>query len=64
MRLWLKERREAAGMTQDQVAKKADICRSYYTMIENGKYNIPPKTAMKIAMALEFDWTLFYKKAG
>lgn len=61
MRTWLKNIRKAKGLTQADVAKEAGICRSYYTVIENGKYTVPPKTAMRIAEALGFDWTEFYK---
>ena len=61
MRAWLRDIRKVKGLTQADVAKGAGICRSYYTVIENGKYIVPPKTAMKIAEVLGFDWTEFYK---
>ena len=64
MRQWLIDQRKKLGLTQLQVAKKAGIARPYYTRIEGGKHKPPVDTAMKIAHALEFDWTLFYKNAS
>jgi transcriptional regulator with XRE-family HTH domain len=60
MRSWLIDKRKAQNFTQEDVAEKSGISRSYYTRIENGEYRVPQKTACKIATALNFDWTLFY----
>lgn len=61
MRQWLIERRKEMGLTQMQVAERAGIARPYYTRIERGQHKPPVTTAMKIAEALEFNWTEFYK---
>ena len=61
-RKWLSTIRESKSMTQEAVAEKSGISRAYYTRIENGDYNIPVDTAKKIADALNFDWTMFYKE--
>lgn len=60
-REWLIATRKAKGFTQAQIAEKAGICRTYYTRIEGGQFDIPAKTAQRIAAALGFDWTEFYK---
>lgn len=56
----LKQLREDKNMRQYDLAQKAGISRSYYTMIENGKKRPSPKVAKRIAKILEFDWTIFY----
>lgn len=40
----LKQLREDKNMRQYDLAQKAGISRSYYTMIENGKKNLVPKS--------------------
>lgn len=37
MRTWLKEKRQAAGLTMAQMAEKLWITESYYSNIEAGK---------------------------
>ena len=64
MRNWLVQIRKTLGMTQDDVAKKAGIARSYYTRIENGKYHVPVDTAKKISQALNIGWTDFYSEGA
>jgi len=61
MREWLLEFRKKERLTQEEVAKKAGIARSYYTKIEGGLYEVPVKTAAKIAVVLNFDWSFFYE---
>ncbi|MCD7948195.1 MAG: helix-turn-helix domain-containing protein [Oscillospiraceae bacterium] len=64
MRYWLREERLQHGMTQEEVAERAGISRSYYVQIENesrGK-SISPKTAMKLGKALHFNWCVFYEE--
>lgn len=62
MRKWLIEKREKQNLTQEKVAKKSGIQRSYYSMIENGKRSPSPYVAMKIATVLCFDWTIFFNQ--
>lgn len=60
-RKWLKEIRKKQCFTQLQAANKSNITRSYYTMIEQGKRTPKPQTAMDIAKALGFNWTIFFE---
>lgn len=62
-RTWLINIRETAKMTQETVAVRSGISRTYYTRIESGDYNVPVETAKRIAATLGFDWTKFYDKA-
>ncbi|MDQ7092213.1 helix-turn-helix transcriptional regulator [Desulfosporosinus sp. PR] len=58
-RLWLIKCR--GNLTQQQVANKAGISRSYYAELESGNKNPGVKTAKKLSSVLMFDWTLFFK---
>lgn len=51
-RVVLKSLRESSGLSQHQLAKKANITRSYYGLIENGKRNPSLLNAQKIAQSL------------
>lgn len=51
-RVVLKSLRESNGLSQYQLAKKANITRSYYGLIENGKRNPSLLNAQKIAQSL------------
>ena len=62
MRDWLKRIRVSKKMTQLDVATKANIERSYYTMIEKGDRQPSVTVAKGIAKALNFDWTIFFAK--
>lgn len=55
----LLQRRKLLGYSQQDVAKKVGIDRSYYTKIENG---LTPsvKVAKAIGYHLGFDWTIFF----
>lgn len=61
MREWLKKKRIEAGFTQEKVANKAGIARTTYAMIEQGKREPSVAVAAKIAKALKFNWTIFFK---
>ncbi|PTQ56097.1 MAG: hypothetical protein BSOLF_0839 [Candidatus Carbobacillus altaicus] len=61
---WLIDLRKQKGMTQDEVAKKIQINRSFYTQIENGVRNPSVDTAKKIADVLSFNWTLFFEASS
>ncbi|MBE6598731.1 MAG: helix-turn-helix transcriptional regulator [Ruminococcaceae bacterium] len=61
MREWLKEIRKKLGLSQHEAAKAAGISQSYYAAVEIGTRNVPVSTAKKIAAALGFAWTEFYK---
>lgn len=64
MRQWLVDIRNTKELTQDQAATLSGISRSFYSEIENGTKDPSVKTAKKIARALGFDWTIFFKDAG
>lgn len=61
MRTWLKEYREAAEMTQEQIALKVEISRPYFTEIEKALKNPSVSVAKKIAKELGFEWTIFFE---
>lgn len=61
---WLINFRKKKGMTQEEVAKKTQINRSFYTQIENGIRNPSVDTAKKIADTLSFEWTLFFEASS
>lgn len=44
------------GMTQQEVADKANIARTYYTQIENGKVMPSIFVLQSIGEALKTDW--------
>jgi transcriptional regulator with XRE-family HTH domain len=58
---WLKNKRINKGLTQNQVAEKCKISRSYYTHIENGTKTPTVSVAKQIGSTLSFNWTLFFK---
>jgi len=49
-------RRENAGMTQAELAEKARIPFTNISAIENGKRSVGPRTAKKLAAALDIDY--------
>lgn len=63
--LRIKELRQAKGLSQEALAFKAGIDRTYMTGVENGKRNIAVKNIERIIKALEtsvpefFNSTLF-----
>jgi transcriptional regulator with XRE-family HTH domain len=59
---WLKNKRINKGLTQNQVAEKCKISRSYYTHIENGTKTPTVTVAKQIGGTLNFNWTLFFKE--
>ena len=55
MNNWLVKMRTSKKMTQDEV-------RTTYSSIEQGRRRPSVENAMRIASALEFDWTIFFEK--
>lgn len=51
----LRARREALGLTQDDVAWSACMDQSYYSRIERGRVDPSIRTVVKVAAALEID---------
>ena len=58
----LKAYRQKAGMTQKEVAEKANISRSHYASLESDKYNPSLETLSNIANVLNIDTTLLLDK--
>jgi len=59
--LRIKELRKAKGLSQEQLALKAEIDRTYMTSVENGKRNISIQNIEKIIKALETTFEEFFK---
>lgn len=64
MRQWLVDYRLSKGFTQNEIAQRSGISRSYYADIERNVRNLKPDTAQAIGYALGFDWTLFFEQGG
>jgi putative transcriptional regulator len=64
MRTWLKELRLQRGLTQNSVAERCEIERSYYTMIESGIRTPSVTVAKSIGDAIGFEWTIFFENQG
>lgn len=61
MRDWLKKLRLEKKLTQQNVADRSEIERSYYTMIEKGNRTPSVQVAKAIALVIGFDWTIFFE---
>ncbi|MEH7114539.1 helix-turn-helix transcriptional regulator [Neobacillus niacini] len=59
-REWLIRDRQLLGLTQNEVAKKVGISRSYYNQIETGERNPSGHVALRIATFFEFDMSKFF----
>ena len=57
----IREFRKAKGLSQEQLALKADIDRTYMTSVENGKRNISIQNIEKIIKALETSFEEFFQ---
>ena len=49
----IKERREHLGMSQKELAERAEISQSFLCDIENGRCNPSIETAIKISQVLD-----------
>ncbi|PEL12697.1 helix-turn-helix transcriptional regulator [Bacillus sp. AFS017336] len=61
MREWLVRARQQKKLTHEQVANEVGISRQYYSMIENGERSPSVNVSKKIALVLNFDWTIFFE---
>jgi len=61
----IKRRRETLGWTQDELAKKANISKSFLSDLENGKRNVGADKLLDIARALSLslDYLMTGKEA-
>jgi len=57
----LRKIREAAGMTQEQLAEKVGVIRQTISNIECGIALPSVPTAQAIGKVLEFDWADFFE---
>jgi DNA-binding XRE family transcriptional regulator len=60
--LELRKIREAAGMTQEQLAEKVGVIRQTISNIECGVALPSIPTAKAIAEVLKFNWTDFFEE--
>ena len=58
----IKERREQLGISQKELAEKADISQSFLCDIEQGRSKPSIDTALKIAKALDVDDIKFFEE--
>lgn len=49
----IRQRRIEVGLTQEQLADKADLHRNYVSGVERGSYNIGVSNLVAIAVALQ-----------
>lgn len=61
MNKWLVELRNQKKMTQDEVARQANMPRTTYSSIEQGRRRPSVENAMRIASVLGFEWTYFFE---
>lgn len=59
--LRIKELRTTLGLSQEKLAVKAEIDRTYLTGVEQGKRNPSIKSLEKIVNALEVNFSEFFK---
>ena len=58
---WLYMYRIAKSLSQKELSAIVGLDRSYLSQFETGTRLPQPKDAMKIAKALDFEWTRFYE---
>ena len=61
---YLKDSRNAKGLSLRQVNKISDISYSHLNMIENGKRNVTPALLRNLAQLYNVDYLDLYEKAG
>lgn len=60
MRKWLVEKR--GNRSQYEIARKIGIPQSTYASIEAGSRNPSVQMAKRIALAMGFEWSLFFEE--
>lgn len=58
----IKKLRSDLGLSQEKLALKAELDRTYIAGVENGKRNLSLKSLEKIVMALEVSFEEFFKE--
>ena len=59
--LRIRELRKAKGLSQEQLALKAEIDRTYMASVENGKRNVAIVNIEKIILSLDESFESFFK---
>ncbi|MGL9749502.1 helix-turn-helix transcriptional regulator [Enterococcus sp. DIV0170] len=59
-RFWLSQKRTDLGLTLLEAAKKVELSKQGYWLIETGRRDPSVKTAKRIAKEFNFDWTNFF----
>lgn len=57
-REWLRELR--GNITQEEIATRLKISRSFYTELESGQRNPSVRMAQRLALELNVPWTIFF----
>lgn len=60
----MKESRKAMGLTQEQLAERAEVSQGMIAAIEIGKRKPSVKIAKRIASVLGFPWTDFFPESA
>ena len=58
----IRDLRSEMGLSQEKLALKADLDRTYLAGVENGKRNLSIKSLEKIINALEVSFQEFFKE--
>lgn len=61
-REWLIKKREAKGLSQEEVAKQCGSTQTTICAIELGSRRPSVKLAKQLANLLEFNWVIFYEE--
>ncbi|WP_071131340.1 helix-turn-helix transcriptional regulator [Enterococcus timonensis] len=61
-RIWLRKKREKAGLTILEASRLTELSKQGYWFIESGRRDPSVHTAMRIAKAFSFEWTIFFDK--
>ncbi|MBD5523075.1 MAG: helix-turn-helix transcriptional regulator [Lachnospiraceae bacterium] len=57
----IKELRKEEGISQEKLAFKAELDRTYVAGVESGKRNLSIKSLEKILIALDVSFEVFFK---
>ena len=57
----IKELRKEEGISQEKLAFKAELDRTYVAGVESGKRNVSIKSLEKILIALDVSFEVFFK---
>ena len=51
----MRERRHELGLSQEELADRADLHRTYISSLEQGRRNVAVRNLVRLAEALDFD---------